>query len=245
MYAADLDRYIASQKMYLENASRVRSVPLLFVLAETFERSSLPIMSSRPLNEIESITRGIGHVCHVSKIGTPQDWPIELRAGPYSALYGSVEFLYDEVEMYGCPMSPMISFDTPLRTPRNSEKESLFSKRHRRPAVALLDQPHTEAIAVEVHGQVDVVNVDRYSNRCHAVSSRQRYHGRPSMSILPDGQTLFASCRIIVSLGYVAVTPARVNVVGPATLIQPIFAYTGDTSCRQSKNPNSSPKSLF
>src|SRR5258708_5033684 len=72
-------------------------------------------------------------------------------------------------------MSLMVSLDPPFRTPRQSEKEGLFSERHRRPAVALLDQPQTQGVTVEVHGALDILNVDRYSDYRHAFPRNFRY----------------------------------------------------------------------
>src|SRR5260370_10985599 len=142
----------------LENptfCSELRICYLCFV--ESFERITLPLVSSSPLNEIESVTGRIGHVRHVSKIGTPQDWPIELRASSNCPLNGRVELVDDEVEVYRCPMSLMVSLDPPFRTPRQSEKEGLFSERHRRPPVPLLHPLQTQGVTVEAHGALDIL----------------------------------------------------------------------------------------
>ena len=147
-------------------------------------------MSRSPLNKIESIARGIGHVRHVAEIGTPQDWPIELRASSNRPLDAGVEIVDNEVEMYRRLMPPMVPFDSAARTPGNSEKESLFSERHRRPTLTLLDEGQIQSVTVKINGAINVLNIDRYSDCRHASSSRRHYHGSPSMSIRPGGQVL-------------------------------------------------------
>ena len=101
---------------------------------------------------------------------------------------------------YRRPKPPMVPLDSAVRTPGDSQKEGLFSERHRRPASASFDQCQAEAVAVEVNGAIHILNVDKYSDCRHSFPS-QHYHGSPSISIGPDGHLLSASCKIIVSLG--------------------------------------------
>jgi hypothetical protein len=65
-------------------------------------------------------------------------------------------------------MPTMVSLDTSVGTPGDSQKESLFAERHSRPASASFKQPEAQAVAVEDHGVIYIFNVDRYSERCHA-----------------------------------------------------------------------------
>jgi len=143
-------------------------------------------MSSRPLNEIESIPRRIGHIRDVSKIGTAQDCAIEFRPGPYSALHSGVEFVHNKVEMYRRPMSLAASVDPPTSDPKGVPERTSVLRAPSSPSrcssrsASELGHRRRSPRPNRRH------DVDRYSNRCHEFSSQAALSRRAiHISIVP------------------------------------------------------------